>query len=166
MSKRESASTTGTTTPAPKEVEEVAHEDEQPELPHELPILPMRQAVLFPGTVVPLSVGRPALHAVTGEGGALGVHARRRQAGPGVLVLLAQPVHEQARERAVGLRVLLEVVADLHLGGVGELEVEGAGLGARRGRGRQQAGGEGEGGEDSHGAPFQDWPRGGPVWPH
>lgn len=32
----------------------------QPEMPESLPILPVRQVVLFPGTIVPLNIGRPS----------------------------------------------------------------------------------------------------------
>src|SRR5437867_8720539 len=38
----------------------LAGEDQSPSIPDTLPILPMREAVLFPGTALPLTVGRHA----------------------------------------------------------------------------------------------------------
>src|SRR6201747_663671 len=41
----------------PLNEEEDANTDDQP-IPHELPILPLRNTVLFPGVVIPITVGR------------------------------------------------------------------------------------------------------------
>ncbi|MBU0639798.1 MAG: endopeptidase La [Planctomycetes bacterium] len=37
---------------------EKGHDEQRPDLPAELPVLPVRNVIVFPGTVVPLSVGR------------------------------------------------------------------------------------------------------------
>ncbi len=54
----QSGSNPDPTEPPPNETEELAVSSELPDLPSEIPILPLRNSVLFPGTISPLSVGR------------------------------------------------------------------------------------------------------------
>jgi ATP-dependent Lon protease len=62
---------------------QVLEEPESPDIPRELPVLPVRNVVVFPGTVVPLSVGREKkkrlMDAVLAGTKLLAVFAQRRE---------------------------------------------------------------------------------------
>lgn len=60
-----------------------ASEDKLPEIPPEIPVLPMRNVVVFPGTVMPLSIGREKskrlIDAVLGGNKLLAIFTQRRE---------------------------------------------------------------------------------------
>ncbi|MHC4225729.1 MAG: LON peptidase substrate-binding domain-containing protein [Planctomycetota bacterium] len=70
--------------------------DERLELPEQLPVLPVRDAVVFPGMTVPLAVGRPASLAALDEAGTGGLLVVATQRDPATEEPTTEDLHEMA----------------------------------------------------------------------